>query len=136
MDELTYSRALAQEVILSKNQNLMDLLAWCDNINIAITACKDNPRDRAAHSAVITSTLLMEVGFIEETGRNIIPILGVSIFNKNDIDLIRFSFIADFEKKEIVIRADIVDVFGGVGQRYSFIPHTVPMRDSKNVEDI
>lgn len=129
MDEMVYFNTLANEVLLSDNQRLKDILAWCSNINAAIGACKDHPEKRTAHSAIVASMLIMEAGFVEETHSTIEPKDGTSPFNEKDIEFVRYGISPDFIKRTITLNANVVDFLGNVNRSFTFASLTMKMRE-------
>lgn len=135
MDELTYFNMLAAEVIRSGDEKLQKLLAWCDDINIAIKACDGDTLTRHKHSAVTASALLMEAVAIEHLQQNITTRLLISPYNRRDTAITKFTFRIPEGKREIEISVEITDIFGGVTiGNYSFAPITIPMSERTHVE--
>lgn len=128
MNEATFYETLAKEVLLSDNPRLKEILSWCTNINDRIGACKDHSDKRPAHSAIVASMIIMEAGFVEETRNETSPKMGSTPFNQKDIDLIQYSFKADFDKRTITISACVTDFLGNVNKKYTFSALVLPMR--------
>lgn len=127
MDELTYFECLAAEVIRSEDPRLKKLLAWVDDIHIAIKACSDKPTLRPRLSAVTASGVLMKVVLAEETKEAGPPEIFMAPYNKRDVELVSYSVKVLEETKEIEVSATITDVFGIVGTgNYTFAPIKIP----------
>jgi hypothetical protein len=127
---------LAAEVVRSGDKRLQQLLAWCDNINIAIGACDGDTLVRHKHSAVTASAILMELIAIENLGEKLATRTLVSPYNRRDTKLTKFNFRVPEGKHEVEVSAEITDALGSVKLGgYYFEPITISMSEHAQTDN-
>lgn len=94
MDEVTYAKRLAKEILfmaatdsvvaVSTDERVTKIYEWCKSIYAIIDGCSGNSDWQRYHSAVTTGELLLNVGYIEETGEFMSPHQVDTILNVKD----------------------------------------------------
>lgn len=131
MDELEYCYAMAREIVASNDERLRAILAWVDDIHLAIKACDGDNTKRPTHSALVAGMLMMELSYVEKTGNIPMAMVGNTLLNNKDYDLVTYTFKPILEKRLTEITAQVVNPFGLINDKYSFKLHEFKLIDNE-----